>query len=36
MSREVNVSSLDLSGKLKNYVMAKSDVIACHRDEKVI
>ena len=26
-SVEVNVSSLDLSGKLKNYVMAKSDAI---------
>jgi GTPase SAR1 family protein len=33
-SVEVNVSSLDLSGKLKNYVMAKSDAIGfVYRDE---
>ena len=33
-SVEVNVSSLDLSGKLKNYVMAKSDAIGfVFRDE---
>jgi GTPase SAR1 family protein len=34
-SVEVNVSSLDLSGKLKNYVMAKSDAIGfVYRDEE--
>ena len=34
-SVEVNVSSLDLSGKLKNYIMAKSDAIGfVYRDEE--